>query len=221
MMPNQGWQQNQPPQQQWGPPPPQQPRGGSFVMAIIVAVAAAGVAVYWAILGYIAIAIGAPHKREPELIASLLVEKGGNGSLLAPLSIAELVLKLLTAVVLLVGALLIILRKVPGAFLVAGAVLLAVLSAGCRFVYYNQIGWSGTSDTYIATVLTLIVGVLAILPPVTKALKPAAQQQFGHPQGGQFPPQQQFPQQQFPPQGPPPGYGPPQGPPPPGYGPPR
>lgn len=185
-------------------------------MAIIVAVGAVGLAVYWGILAYMAIAIGRPHKNEPETVALLLQKTGGNAGLLAPLSIAELALKLIVTVVLLGGALLIVLRKMPGAFLVAGAVLLGALAAGCYFFYYNTIGWSGTSDTYIAAVLTLIVGVLAILPPVTNALKPAAQPQFGHPQGGQYPQQQQFP-----PQGPPPGYGPPQGPPPPGYGPPR
>ncbi|NGY58622.1 hypothetical protein G7043_06720 [Lentzea sp. NEAU-D13] len=227
MMPNQGWQQQQP-QQQWGPPPPP-PKGDSFAMAIVVAVGAFGVAVYWAILGVMRIIIKRPHQSEPEVVAALLAKTGGNADLLAPLSIADMVLKLLAAVVLIFGALLIVLRKTPGAFLVAGAVLLGILAAGCHFFYYNQLGWSGTSDTYVAAGLTLVVGLVAILPPVTNALKPAAQPQIGqpqigHPQGGQPP---------FPPQGPPPGYGqqpppgygppqgPPQGPPPPGYGPPR
>lgn len=223
---NQGWHQNQPPQQQWGPPPPP-PKGGSFAMAVVVAVAAFGVAVYWAILGVMRIIIKRPHESEPDVVARLLAQTGGNGDLLAPLSIADMVLKLLAAVVLIFGALLIVLRKMPGAFLVAGAVLLGLLAAGCHFFYYDQLGWSGTSDTYVAAVLTLVVGVVAILPPVTKALQPAGQPQPGHPQHGypqggqpQFP-QQQFPQQQFPQQPPPPGYAPPQGPPPPGYGPPR
>lgn len=198
-------------------------------MAIVVAVGAFGVAVYWAILGVMRIIIKRPHQSEPEVVAALLAKTGGNADLLAPLSIADMVLKLLAAVVLIFGALLIVLRKTPGAFLVAGAVLLGILAAGCHFFYYNQLGWSGTSDTYVAAGLTLVVGLVAILPPVTNALKPAAQPQIGqpqigHPQGGQPP---------FPPQGPPPGYGqqpppgygppqgPPQGPPPPGYGPPR
>lgn len=201
-------------------------------MAIVVAVGAFGVAIYWAILGVMRLFIPRPHVSEPLLVATLLAEKGGNGDLLAPLSIADTVLKLLAVAVLLIGAVLIVLRKMPGAFLVAGAVLLGILAAGCHFFYYKQIGWSGTSDTYIAAVLTLVVGVVAILPPVTNALKPAAQPQFGHPQAGQ--PQAGHPQAgqpQFPQQGPPPGYGqqqppqpgygPPQGPPPPGYGPPR
>ncbi|MGW6931278.1 hypothetical protein ACWGE0_14545 [Lentzea sp. NPDC054927] len=237
MMPNQGWQQQQP-QQQWGPPPPP-PKGGSFAMAVIVAVGAFGVAVYWAILGIMRIIIKRPHQSEPDVVARLLASTGGNGDLLAPLSIADMVLKLLAAAVLVFGALLIVMRKMPGAFLVAGAVLLGILAAGCHFFYYNQLGWSGTSDTYIAAVLTLVVGVVAILPPVTNALKPAAQPQFGHPQAGH--PHAGHPQAgqpQFPQQGPPPGYGqqqqqqppppgygppqgPPQGPPPPGYGPPR
>jgi hypothetical protein len=216
VMPNQGWQQQQP-QQQWGPPPP--PKGGSFAMAIVVAVGALGVAVYWAILGVMGLVIPRSHVSEPEVVALLLAKTGGNGDLLAPLSIADTVLKLLAAVVLVFGALLIALRKMPGAFLLAGAVLLGILAAGCHFFYYNQLSWSGTSDTYIAAVLTLIVGVVAILPPVTSALKPAAQPQFGHPQAG-HPQGGQFPQQGY---GQPqqPGYGPPQGPPPPGYGPPR
>ncbi|SDJ71565.1 hypothetical protein SAMN04488074_10322 [Lentzea albidocapillata subsp. violacea] len=210
-MPNQGWQQQQP-QQQWGPPPPKR---GNFAMAIIAAVGAGGVAVYWAVLGVMRIIIKRPHESEPDVVARLLATTGGNGDLLVPLSIADMVLKLLTAAVLIFGALLIVLRKMPGAFLVAGAVLLGLLAAGCHFFYYDQLGWSGTSDTYVAAGLTLVVGALAILPPVTNALKPAA----GHPQGG-------FPQQAPPPgygqpQQPPPGYGPPQGPPPPGYGPPR
>ncbi|WP_146231331.1 hypothetical protein [Lentzea atacamensis] len=216
MMPNQGWQQNQP-QQQWGPPPPQ-PRGGSFAMAVVVAVGAFGVAIYWAILGVMRLIIKRPHQSEPEVVALLLQETGGNGDLLAPLSIADTVLKLLAAVVLVFGALLVVLRKMPGAFLIAGAVLVGLLAAGCHFFYYQQIGWSGTSDTYIAAVLTLIVGVVAILPPVTNALKPAAGPQGGQPQFPHQPP----PPGYGPPQGtPPPGYGPPQGPPPPGYGPPR
>lgn len=191
-------------------------------MAIVVAVGAFGVAVYWAILGIMRIIIKRPHQSEPEVVALLLAKTGGNADLLTPLSIADLVLKLLAAAVLIFGALLIVLRKMPGAFLVVGAVLLGILAAGCHFFYYHQLGWSGTSDTYVAAALTLVVGVLAIMPPVTKALRPAAQPQagqqqfgqpqFGHPQGAQPP----FPQQQ-----PPPGYGPPQGPPPPGYGPPR
>ncbi|MFS8101539.1 hypothetical protein LFM09_30880 [Lentzea alba] len=215
MMPNQGWQQNQPPQQQWGPPPPQQPRGGSFVMAIIVAVGALGVALFWAILGVKELLTEDMHEVDPEGIAIRLAKVGGNGDLLTPLSIAGNVLDLITAAALVVGALLILLRKLPGAFLVAGSVVVAILAAVCRIVYYMQLDWSAPSESFIAAVLTLIVGVPAILPPVTKALKPAAQPQFGHPQGGYHPPQQ------FPPQGPPPGYGPPQGPPPPGYGPPR
>lgn len=203
-------------------------------MAIVVAVGAFGVAVYWAILGVMRIIIKRPHQSEPEVVAALLAKTGGNADLLAPLSIADMVLKLLAAVVLIFGALLIVLRKTPGAFLVAGAVLLGILAAGCHFFYYNQLGWSGTSDTYVAAGLTLVVGLVAILPPVTNALKPAAQPQIGQPQIGH--PQIGQPQggqPPFPPQGPPPGYGqqpppgygppqgPPQGPPPPGYGPPR
>ncbi|WP_167978573.1 hypothetical protein [Lentzea indica] len=200
MMPNQGWQQQQP-QQQWGPPPPP-PRGGSFAMAIVVAVSALGVAVYWAILGIIRLTVKRPHESEPEVVALLLAKTGGNGDLLAPLSIADLVLKLLAAALLVFGALLIILRKMPGAFLVAGTAVVGLLAGACHFVYYQQLGWSGTSDTYIVAGLTLVVGVLAILPPVTKALRPAAQPKAGHPQGGQPP---------FPQQGPPPpGYGQPQ-----------
>ncbi|SMC66768.1 hypothetical protein SAMN05660733_00941 [Lentzea albidocapillata] len=189
-------------------------------MAIVTAVGAGGVAVYWAVLGVMRIIIKRPHESEPDVVARLLSQTGGNGDLLVPLSIADMVLKLLAAAVLIFGAVLIVLRKMPGAFLVAGAVLLGLLAAGCHFFYYNQLlGWSGTSDTYVAAGLTLVVGVLAILPPVTNALKPAAAPHAGHPQGG-------FPQQGPPPgygqpQQPPPGYGPPQGPPPPGYGPPR
>jgi hypothetical protein len=202
---NRGW--HQPQQQQWGPPPPA-PKRGNFALAVVAAVGAIGVAVYWAILGVMRIVIKPPHEAEPDVVARLLAKTGGNADLLVPLSIADLVLKLLAAVVLIFGALLIVLRKLPGAFLVAGAVLVGVLAAVAHFLYYHQLGWSGTSDNYVAAGLTLVVGVLAVLPPVTNALKPAAQPQFGHPQGGQFPPQQQFPPQ-YPPQQPPPGYGPP------------
>lgn len=194
-------------------------------MAIVVAVGALGVAVYWAILGIMRITISRPHESEPEVVAMLLEKTGGNGDLLAPLSIADMVLKLLAAAVLVFGALLIVLRKMPGAFLVAGGAVVGLLAAACHFVYYLQLGWSGTSDTYVAAVLTLIVGVVAILPPVTNALRSAGPQ-GGHPQFAQQPPPGYGQQQQPPPgygqpQQPPPGYGPTQGPPPPGYGPPR
>jgi hypothetical protein len=191
-------------------------------MAIIVAACAVGLAVFWGVLGVKGLIGERFHEVDPEGIVRRLQQTGGNGALLGPLSIVNPVLDLLTTLLLVGGAVLIVLRKVPGAFLVAGAVVVGILAAAGRYVYYSVVlGWSAPSEPYIAAVLTLIVGVLAILPPVTNALKPTAQPQFGHPQSGQFPPQQQFPQQQFPPQGPPPGYGPPQGPPPPGYGPPR
>ncbi|MFD9699147.1 hypothetical protein [Lentzea sp. NPDC059081] len=209
MMPgaqNQGWHQNQP-QQQWGPPP-QPPRGGSFAMAVVVAVGAAGVAVFWVVLGLKGLLGKRLHDVDPEGTAARLAKTGGNGDLLVPLSVAGNVLDLLAAVALVVGALLIVLRKKPGSFIVAGSVVLAVLAVACRIVYYMQLDWSTPSEPYIAAALTLVVGVLAILPPVTGALRPAV-------------PQSGHPQQQFPPQQPPPGYGPPQGPPPHGYGPPR
>ncbi|HEX7302669.1 MAG TPA: hypothetical protein VF330_07100 [Lentzea sp.] len=213
---NQGWHQNQP-QQQWGPPPTQ-PRGGSFGMAVAVAAGAFGVAVFWAVLGLKGLFGRRLHDVDPEGTAARLAKTGGNGDLLVPLSVAGNVLDLLVVVALVVGALLIVLRKLPGAFLVAGSVVLAVLAVACRIVYYLQLDFSAPSEPYVAAVLTLVVGVLAILPPVTRALRPAAGP--GFPQAG-HPQQAGYPQQQFPPQQPPPGYGPPQGPPPPGYGPPR
>lgn len=231
-MPNQGWQQQQP-QQQWGPPPPAAKRG-NFAMAIIVAVAGLGVAVFWAILGIKGLLGRRLHDVDPEGTVARLAKTGGNGDLLVPLSVAGNVLDLLVVAALVVGALLIFLRKMPGAFIVAGSVVVAVLAVACRFVYYMQLDWSAPSGPYVAAVLTLVVGVVAILPPVTNALKPAAQPQFpqqgpppgyGQPQQpppGYGPPQGPPPPGHGPPQGPPPpGHGPPQGPPPPGYGPPR
>jgi len=176
-------------------------------MAIVVAAGALGVAVFWAILGLKGFLGRRLHDVDPEGTVARLAKTGGNGDLLVPLSIAGNVLDLLVVAALVVGALLLLLRQPPGAFLVAGSVVVAVLAVACRVVYYMQLDWSAPSEPYIAAALTLVVGVLAILPPVTKALRPAAQ-----PQGGQPP----FPQQQQPPSG----YGPPQGPPPPGYGPP-
>ncbi|MFD5831121.1 hypothetical protein [Lentzea sp. NPDC060358] len=223
MMPgaqNQGWHQNQP-QQQWGPPPTQ-PRGGSFGMAVAVAAGAVGVAVFWVVLGLKGLLGRRLHEVDPEGTAARLAKTGGNGDLLVPLGVAGNVLDLLTAVALIAGALLIVLRKVPGAFVVAGSAVLALLALACRIVYYLQLDWSTPTEPYIAAALTVVVGVLAILPPVTKALQPAAQAQTGYPQGVHPPTGgQQFPPQQYPQQQPPPGYGPPQGPPPPGYGPPR
>lgn len=185
-------------------------------MAVAVAAGAAGLAVFWAILGVKGLLGGTPEDVDPEGTAARLAKTGGNGALLVPLNIGGHVLDLLVVVALLAGALLIVLRKMPGAFLVAGAVVLGLLAAACRFVYYLQLDWSAPTEPYIAAVLTLLLGVPAILPPVTNALRPA-----GPPAPHQQFPQQQFPQQPPPGYGPPPGHGPPQGPPPPGYGPPR
>ncbi|SDF67064.1 hypothetical protein SAMN05216553_102590 [Lentzea fradiae] len=213
---NQGWHQNQPPQQQWGPPPP---RGrGILGLAIAVAAGAAGLAVFWGILGIKGVIGKHWVDIDPEGTARRLAMTGGSGALLTPLSIGGIVFDLLTMVVLIAGALLIVLRKLPGAFLVAGSAVLGVLAAACRFVYYVQLDWSAPSEPYVAATLTLILGVLAILPPVTDALRPTA---APHPGGQPQFPQQPPPPGYGPPQGPPPGYGPPQGPPPPGYGPPR
>jgi hypothetical protein len=203
---------------------------------VITAVAAAGVALFWAVLGLISVLNVDEVDSNPELVARLMAANGRSADTLSLLSTVSELSQFLPVVVLGFGAVLLVARKLAGAVAIGAGALLAVVPLVLEIVYKNYFGFTGVSADgaqVFAVVLGVVVAVLAFLPPVTRALRaptPSNQPPPGYDaqrpgygplqgHGGYGGPQQGY---GAPPQGqgPPPGYGaPPQGQgPPPGYG---
>ncbi|PRY43602.1 hypothetical protein CLV43_103349 [Umezawaea tangerina] len=220
-------------------PPPAPPRGGNTAFVVIAAVGAAGVGIFWGVLGL----IGLLHENEPdtapELVDVMMRQTGGDPGTLSLLANLQEWARFLPFAAFLAGAVLLLSKKVAGVLVVGLAALLGVAPLVLNVVYLNYWGFTGVGVDGVqvtALVLGVAVAILAVLPPVMGALRGTPQQPgparpgtgYGPPAPGYGPPQPGYgpPQGQGPPPGygPPAGYGPPptgQGPPQQGYGPPR
>lgn len=209
-----------------------------MAFVVIAAIGAAGVGIFWGVLGL----IGVLHENEPdtapELVDVMMRQTGGDPDTLSLLANLQEWTRFLPFAVFLAGAVLLLARKVAGVLVVGLAALLAVAPLVLNVVYLNYWGFTGVGVDGVqvtALLLGVVVAILAVLPPTIGALRGTPPQQgygqpgfaqpgtgYGPPAPGYGPPQPGYGPPQG--QGPPPGYGPGptgQGPPPQGYGPPR
>lgn len=196
-------------------------------MVVIVAVAAAGVGAFWGFMGVLRLLESDPVAGYPELVELMVKRTGHDPETLSLLYNVALVTHFLPFLLFVLGAVLLIARKMAGLVAIGLAVVLSIAPIVMGQVISNYWGLTGTdfNDSHVtAVVLGVIVAIIAVLPPVTRALRAApVAAGFGGPPQGYGPPQPGFGP-------PPPGHGPPQpghgppptgyGPPPPGYGPP-
>ncbi|MET1072320.1 MAG: hypothetical protein ABWY11_06695 [Umezawaea sp.] len=200
------------------PPPSAPPRGGTMAFVVIAAIGAAGVGIFWGVLGL----IGVLHENEPdtapELVDVMMRQTGGDPDTLSLLANLQEWARFLPFALFLAGAVLLLAKKVAGVLVVGLAALLAVAPLVLNLVYLNYWGFTGVGVDGVqvtALLLGVVVAVLAVLPPTIGTLRGTPPQQgYGQPGTGYGPPAPGYGP-------PPPGYGPPQGQaPPPGYGPP-
>lgn len=221
-------------------------------MVVIVAVAAAGVAAFWAFMGVLSLLGKDSVWDYPELVEVMVKRTGHDPDTLSLLSNIAHWTQFLPFLLFGFGTVLLIARKKAALVLIGLAAVSPAVPMVMREVVSDYWGYTGSNlyDEHVwAAVLGVIVAVLAVLPPVTRALgtapagpRPGGPPGYGPPQPGFGPPpaaQPGFGQQGFgaqpgqPPfnqpqhgQGqplpgqPPFGQQPGQGQPPPGYGPP-
>lgn len=192
-----------------------------MVFVVIAAVGAAGVALFWGVLGLISVLHANEYDTNPALVDVMVKQTGGDRDTLVLLGQAAEWSQFLPVLLFGFAAVLLVARKMAGVLVIWLGALLAVAPTVLKIVYlkywgFTGVGVDGTQVT--AVVLGVIAALLTVLPPAIGALRTPArpQQAYGQPPHGQGPPQPGY--------GSPQGYGPPQGPghgqPPTGYGPP-
>lgn len=209
-----------------------------MAFVVIGAVAAAGVALLWAVLGLISVLHADEVDTNPQLVDVQMKATGGDPDTLALLSTAAEWTQFLPVLLFGFAAVLLVARKVAAVPLIWAGALLAVAPLVLEIVYKNYFGFTGVSvdgSQLTAVVLGVLASLLTVLPPAMGALRgaprPAGAPGYGPPgpqQPGYGPPQgygqqgqgawgpPQGPGQQQGPGQPPTGHGPPA----PGYGPP-
>lgn len=187
----------------WGAPGPHRPPAGTT----------AGVSpVVW-VLAVIALVVSAVWQVMDLVVQFGLFLPGDNGRL------ALIVVRILCLLTVAASVLLLILRRVPGAFLPLGAVVVLVLTvpvemvmtgAPGEFLVYTFLGPGWTEGLPSAVLVGLIGSVLAVLPPSLRYLRaarpswsaprpdPVYPQQFAAPQHPPGVPQPPYPPQQHP-----------------------
>jgi len=214
-----------------------------MVFVVVAAAAAAGVALFWAVLGLISVLHADEFETNPDLVAVQMKQTGGSADTLALLGRTAEWSQFLPVLLFGFAAVLLVARKTAGVLVSWLGALLAVAPTVLKIVYLNYFGFTGVGvdgTQVFAVVLGVVAALLSVLPPSIAALRAGKPPQgpppgygppqgFGPQQGYGQPSQQGFGQQQgygSPQQGygpPPQGHGPPQtgyGPPAPGYGPP-